>query len=91
MGIPPFWGQEVEMDEGRRNRLRELASALQSIQEQVHDLWIEEEHALEDRSTPSKETAWAEASEAVHHVGEAAVLLQVAIDHVHHAVGPGSN
>ena len=76
------------MDQARRERLRELIRMLQSAQQQVHGLWIEEQRAFEDRSPPSKETELGQiSSEAVHHLEEATQDVQNAIEHMQSATG----
>lgn len=73
------------MDQARRERVRELIRTLNSVQQQVHDLWNEEER---DRSPPSKETELGQTSrDVVFHLGNATGHLQVAVEHLERAAG----
>lgn len=79
------------MDQARRERLRELIQALKSAQEQVHNLWIEEESAFEGRKPPSKETELGQfSSDAVHHLEAATHHIEDAIDRMQSAAGDDS-
>ena len=74
------------MDKARRERLGELIRMLQSAQERVHHLWIEEQGAFENRSSASKETELGQiSSDAVHHLEEATQDIQNAIEHMQSA------
>ena len=79
------------MDEPKRERIRELIQALESAQERVRALLIEEEVAFEERSLASKETASGKISEeAARCLSEAEGSIQDAIDHMQSAIGDAS-
>jgi hypothetical protein len=76
------------MNEARTGRIRELIRTLESAQEQVHALLVEEENAFEDRKSPSRQSEAGKISEeAVRCLGEAEDGIETAIYHMQLAIG----
>jgi len=76
------------MKEDRRGRIRELIPTLESAQEQVHALLVEEENAFEDRKSPSRKSEAGKISEeAVRCLSEAEDGIETAIYHMQLAIG----
>jgi hypothetical protein len=89
--LSPDRSKDFWLNEARRERIRELVRMLESAQEQVHAIWIEEDKAFEDRSPPSKETESGNISEtAAHFLSEAEGDIQNAIDQMQLAIGDAS-
>lgn len=79
------------MNEARRERTRELIRALESAEEQVQALLIEEENAFEGRSAASRETESGNISEdAVYHLDQATTQIRNAIEEMQYAIGDDS-
>jgi hypothetical protein len=79
------------MNEARRGRIRELIRTLESAQEQVHALLVEEESAFEDRKRPSRESEAGKISEeAVRCLCESEDGIETAIYHMQLAIGDDS-
>ena len=76
------------MNEARRGRIRELIRTLESAEEQVHALLVEEEGAFEDRKSPSRESEAGKISEeAVRCLREAEEGIEAAVYHMQLAIG----
>ena len=76
------------MKEDRRGRIRELIRTLESAQEQVLALLVEEENAFEDRKSPSRKSEAGKISEeAVRCLSEAEDGIETAIYHMQLAIG----
>jgi hypothetical protein len=84
----PISQREQQMNEARRGRIRELIRILESAQEQVHAILVEEESAFEDRKSPSKESGAGKISEeAVRCLCEAEDGIETGIYHMQLAIG----
>jgi hypothetical protein len=79
------------MDQARRERLRELVRILEPVQEEIHDIWLDEEGAFDRRSAPSKETESGQISiEAIDCLEGAVSDIESAITNLREAVGDDS-
>lgn len=79
------------MNEARRDRVRELIQALESLNQRVQVLWEEEDKAFEGRPLSSKETSAGKISEdAAHFLGEARDDIENAIHQMNLAIGDDS-
>jgi hypothetical protein len=76
------------MDQARRERIRELMRILEPIQNEIHDIWLDEEGAFDRRSTPSRETQSGQtSSEAIDSLSEAVDGIDTAITNLREAIG----
>ena len=74
------------MDQGRRERLREIIRFLESAQSEVHEIWLDEEAAF----APSKESQSGQiSSEAIDSLSEAADDIESAITNLREAISDG--
>jgi hypothetical protein len=79
------------MDQVRRERIREIIRFLESTQNEVDDIWLDEEGAFENRSAPSKETQLGQlSSAAIDSLENAVDQLQLAIANLRDAIGDES-
>jgi hypothetical protein len=79
------------MNEARRERIRELIRTLESAEEQLQAILIDEENASEGRTAASKETELGTGSEdAMDHLEWATTELRGVIEEMQSAVGNDS-
>jgi hypothetical protein len=79
------------MDQGRRERLREIIRFLELTHGEVHEIWLDEEAVFGSGQAPSNDTQSDQiSSEAIDSLSEAADDIESAITNLRDAIGDES-